>query len=87
MNIFDFYGDIIPTIAELYIGNQLVSKEELTMPDELIKQNFLAMVRQIANQKQPMKIKFIRYIDIYDKFENKIKKHESILEFQNWKDD
>ena len=34
-----------------------------------------------------MKVIFIRYVDIYDRFENKHKQLKTTLEFWNWKDD
>lgn len=77
----------IPTIIELYIGNQLVQSQTITYPDEFVKSEFINIVNQIIHQNQPMKVIFIRYVDIYDRFENKHKQLKTTLEFWNWKDD
>ena len=71
----------IPTIIELYIGNQLVQSQTITYPDEFVKSEFINIVNQIIHQNQPMKVIFIRYVDIYDRFENKHKQLKTTLEF------
>ena len=77
----------IPTIIEVYVGNQLVQTQTITLPDIMVKAQFDSIVQQIIHQSQPMKVIFIRYIDIYDRFENKHKQLKTTLEFWNWRDD
>ena len=74
-------------LLEQYIGNACVSRSKLSTPPEILQAQFMQLVQQVANQSQPMKIRMVRWEDVWDKFEGEWKKLELDIEFKNWKDD
>ena len=47
----------------------------------------MQLVQQVTSQSQPMKIRMVRWEDVWDKFDGEWKKLELDMEFKNWKDD
>lgn len=74
-------------VFEQYIGNALVHSQQLSAPPEILQAQFMQLVQQVASQSQPMKIRMVRWEDVWDKFEGKWKKLELDMEFKNRKDD
>ena len=74
-------------LLEQYIGNTCVSRQQLSAPLEILQAQFMQLVQQVASQSQPMKIRVVRYEDIWDEFDNEWKKLELNVMFQNWKDE
>lgn len=72
---------------EQYIGNALVNSQQLSAPPEFLQAQFIQLVQQVARQSQPMKIRMVRWEDVWDKFDGEWKKIECYVEFKNWKDD
>ena len=87
MFIDSFYEDPVTVVLEQYIGNACVQRQKLSMQPIFLKAQFKQMINQIAKQKQPMKIKMIRFEEIWDEFEKKRKVIENFIEFQNWRDE
>lgn len=58
---------------EVYIENELVNKQTMQSPKEILMANFLQTAQQIKNDQRPIKIKMISPDIIWDKFENKQK--------------
>lgn len=76
------------TIAlEQYIGNALVHSQQLSAPPEFLQAQFMQLVQQVASQSQPMKIRMVRYEDVWNQFDKEWKKLVLDVVFQNWKDD
>lgn len=74
-------------LLEQYIGNACVSKQQLSAPIEILQAQFLQLVQQVASQSQPMKIRMVKWENVWNKFDGEWKKIECYVEFQNWKDD
>lgn len=74
-------------LLEQYIGNACVSRQKLSAPPEILQAQFMQLVQQVASQSQPMKIRMVRWENIWNQFDNEWKKLEYSVEFQNWKDD
>lgn len=74
-------------LLEQYIGNACVSRQKLSAPPEILQAQFLQLIQQVARQSQPMKIRMVRWENIWNQFDNEWKKLEYSVEFQNWKDD
>ena len=72
---------------EQYIGNALVQSQQLSAPPEILQVQFIQLVKQVASQSQPMKIRMVRYEDVWSQFDQEWKKLELDVTFQNWKDD
>lgn len=72
---------------EQYIGNALVHSQQLSAPPEFLQAQFMQLVQQVASQSQPMKIRMVRWEDVWDKIDQEWKRLELDVVFQNWKDD
>lgn len=72
---------------EQYIGNALVQSQQLSAPPEFLQVQFMQLVKQVASQSQPMKIRMVRYEDVWSQFDKEWKRLELDMTFQNWKDD
>lgn len=83
---FGFF-EPLTIILEQYIGNALVHSQQLSAPPEFLQAQFLQLVQQVASQSQLMKIRMVRYEDIWSQIDNEWKKLELDIMFQNWKDD
>lgn len=74
-------------LLEQYIGKACVSRQQLSAPPEILQAQFMQLVQQVVSQSQPMKIRMVRWEDVWNRFDSEWKKLELDLVFQNWKDD
>ena len=83
---FGFFEPL--TVAlEQYIGNALVHSQQLSAPPEILQDQFMKLVQQVASQSQPMKIRMVRWEDVWSQIDQEWKRLELDVTFQNWKDD
>lgn len=87
--MFFNFGFSEPTevLLEQYIGNALVRSQQFSAPPEILQAQFMQLVQQVANQSQPMKIRMVRWEDVWSQFDKEWKKLELDVVFQNWEDD
>ena len=87
--MFFNFGLSEPTLVtiEQYIGNTLVHSQQLSAPPEILQAQFMQLVQQVASQTQPMKIRMVRWEDVWSQIDQEWKKLELDVAFQNWKDD
>lgn len=74
-------------ILEQYIGNACVSRQQLSAPPEILQAQFIQLVQQVASQSQPMKIRMVRWENVWNQIDQEWKRLELDIVFQNWKDD
>ena len=74
-------------LLEQYIGNTLVHSQQLSAPPEILQAQFMQLAEQVASQNQPMKIRMVRWEDVWSQIDKEWKKLELDVVFQNWKDD
>lgn len=85
---FNFgFSEPLTVTIEQYIGNTLVHSQQLSAPSEILQAQFIQLVQQVASQSQPMKIRMVRYEDVWSQIDQEWKKLELDVVFQNWKDD
>lgn len=85
---FNFgFSEPLTVTLEQYIGNALVHSQQLSAPPEILQAQFMQLVQQIVSQNQPMKIRVVRWEDVWSKVDKEWKKLELDIEFKNWKDD
>lgn len=85
---FNFgFSEPITITLEQYIGSALLHSQQLSAPPEFLQAQFMQLVQQVASQSQPMKIRMVRYENIWNEFDNEWKRLECYVEFKNWKDD
>ena len=75
-NMFDCQLDI-------YIGNQLVQSQQITMPDQMLATQFMQICQQVDNNPQPIHVVMRRWEDGYDQYKNQTQRHEYKLEYWN----
>ena len=74
-------------LLEQYIGNACVLRQQLSAPPEILQTQFMQLVQQVASQSRPMKIRMVRWEDVWNQIDGEWKRLELDVEFQNWKDD
>lgn len=85
---FNFgFSEPMEVILEQYIGNACVSRQQLSAPPEILQAQFMQLVQQVASQSQPMKIRIVRWEDVWNQIDQEWKRLELDMVFQNWKDD
>lgn len=83
---FGFSEPLTITIKQ-YVGNTLIHSQQLSAPSEFLRAQFLQLVQQVASQSQPMKIRMVRWEDVWSQIDQEWKRLELDVAFQNWKDD
>lgn len=84
---FNFgFSESMDVLLEQYIGNACVSRQRLSAPPEILQAQFMQLIQQVARQSQPMKIRMVRWEDVWSQIDNEWKKLELSVEFKNWKD-
>lgn len=73
-------------LIEQYIGNACVSRQQLSAPPEILQAQFMQLVQQVTSQSQPMKIRMVRWKDVWSQIDQEWKRLELDVAFQNWKD-
>lgn len=81
------FSESMDVILEQYIGNTCVSRQKISAPPEILQAQFLQLVQQVVSQSQPMKIRMVRWEDVWSQIDQEWKKLELDVVFQNWKDD
>lgn len=85
---FNFgFSESMDVLLEQYIGNACVSRQRLSAPPEILQAQFMQLAKQVANQSQPMKIRMVRWEDVWSQIDQEWKRLELDVVFQNWKDD
>ena len=85
---FNFgFSEPITVTLEQYIGNALVHSQQLSAPPEFLQAQFLQLIQQVARQSQPMKIRMVRWEDVWSQIDQEWKRLELDVMFQNWKED
>ena len=85
---FNFgFSEPMEVLLEQYIGNACVSRQQLSAPPEILQFKFMRLVQQIASQSQPMKLRMVRWENIWNQIDQEWKRLELEVVFQNWKDD
>ena len=82
---FDFSEPLTITIKQ-YVGNTLIHSQQLSAPPEFLRAQFLQLVQQVTSQSQPMKIRMVRWEDVWSQIDQEWKRLELDVAFQNWKD-
>lgn len=85
---FNFgFSEPMEVILEQYIGNACVSRQQLSAPPEILQAQFMQLIQQVASQSRPMKIRMVRWKDVWSQINQEWKRLELDVVFQNWKDD
>lgn len=80
------FGLSYTVVIEIYIGNQLVQSQQMTVPRPFLEMQFLRLIQEIQQQSQPMKVIMKRKEIIWDNFEQIQKEVEYNIVAQNWEE-
>lgn len=80
------FSELLTVTIKQYIGNTLIHSQQLSAPPEFLRAQFLQLVQQVASQSQPMKIRMVRWEDVWSQIDQEWKRLELDIMFQNWKD-
>lgn len=81
------FSELLTVTIKQYIGNTLIHSQQLSAPPEFLRAQFLQLVQQVVSQSQPMKIRMVRWEDVWSQIDQEWKRLELDVAFQNWKDD
>ena len=70
-------------IHETYIGDQLVNRQQIEAPKEMLMMSFVSNAQQVGNDARPIKLVMVRPDTIWDNFEQKEKKFNHEVVFKN----
>lgn len=76
-------GNMLDCQLDIYIGNQLVQSQQITMSDQMLADFFMQICQQVANDTRPIHVVVRRWEDGYNQYEGNIKRHEYKLEYWN----
>lgn len=76
-------GNMLDCQLDIYIGNQLVQSQQITMSDQMLADFFMQICQQVASDTRPIHVVMRRWEDWYDQYEGNIKRHEYKLEYWN----
>lgn len=79
---FDF-DMIYDVLVEQYVGNQVVSRQQISAPKEVLMMQFMGLCEEAARQPQPIRVKMIRLQTIWDDIAEEEKTLELSMEFRN----
>lgn len=81
------FSELLTVTIKQYIGNTLIHSQQLSALPEFLRAQFLQLVQQVVSQSQPMKIRMVRWEDVWSQIDQEWKRLELDVAFQNWKDD
>ena len=85
---FNFgFSEPMEVLLEQYVGNACVLRQKLSAPPEILQAQFMQLAEQVGSQSQPMKIRMVRWEDVWNQIDQEWKRLELDVAFQNWKDD
>ena len=76
-------GNMFDCQLDIYIGNQLVQSQQITMPDQILISQFMQICKEVASNTQPIHVVMRRWEDGYDQYDGKTQRHEYKLEYWN----
>lgn len=74
--------DTTDYLVEIYEGNALVRRQQMSMPEQMAQGQFMQLCQQLKETGRPMRVKMIRYQEI----EGRDTPLECSIEYQTWRD-
>lgn len=78
-----FNMNVTPVHLDIYIGNQLVQSQQITMPDQMLAAQFMQVCKQAASDPQPIHVVMRRWEDEWNQVDGKMEQREYKLEYWN----
>lgn len=79
---FDF-GEIYDVLIEQYVGNQVVSRQQMSAPKEVLMVQFVSFCEQAARDPHPRKVKMSRLQNVSDENTGEDRTLALCMEFRN----
>lgn len=74
--------DTTDYLVEIYEGDALVQRQQMSMPEQMTQGQFMRLCQQLKETGRPMRVKMIRYQEI----EGRNTPLECSIEYQTWRD-
>lgn len=74
--------DTTDYLVEIYEGNALVQRQQMSMPEQMAQGQFMQLCQQLKETGRPMRVKMIKYQEI----EGRATPLECSIEYQTWRD-
>lgn len=74
--------DTTDYLVEIYEGNALVQRQQMSMPEQMAQGQFMQLCQQLKETGRPMRVKMIRYQEI----EGRNTPLKCSIEYQTWRD-
>lgn len=82
--MFINFGNSEKVLFEIKIGNQVIERQEVAAPKEMLIAMFMNYVQQMAGNPQHMHLRMSGEEVIWDNFENKQKVIPKYIDYWNW---
>ena len=69
---------------EIFLGNQLIHKQQISAPRFMIESMFMDYVQQLAARNDPMHLKMTGQFEFWDEFENCMKVLPKSIDYWNY---
>ena len=76
--------NIEQVIYEIWLGNELIHREQVRAPEDMLKMMFLNYVQQMAGRREPMHLRMSGQDIIWDEFEQKQKVIPKRIDYWNY---
>ncbi len=76
-------GNMLDCQLDIYIGNQLMQSQQITMPDQMLAAQFMQVCKQVVNDQQPIHVVMRRWEDEWNQVDGKMEQREYKLEYWN----
>lgn len=76
-------GNMLDCQLDVYIGNQLMQSQQITMPDQMLAAQFMQVCKQVANDPRPIHVVVRRWEDEWNQLDSKMEQREYKLEYWN----
>lgn len=84
ININSTGFEIETVLFEVFLGNQLIRREQASMPREVLEMRFMHYAQELATRKEPMHLRMSGTVEIWDEFENKMKTLPRSIDYWNY---
>ena len=76
--------NIEQVIYEIWLGNELIHREQVRAPEDMLKMMFLNYVQQMAGRHEPMHLRMSGQEVIWDEFEQRQKVLPKRIDYWNY---
>ena len=77
-------NDFETVVYEVWLGEQLIERQQVQAPEEMLKLMFMNYVQELACHKEPMHLRMSGTVKIWDQLEGKFKVLPKSIDYWNY---